>query len=243
MAERDQKLLAVSRASIGRAKDRSVFGDSDCCAAVGPGWVNAFLADRLRLHPEVWEVFLRRLVVRRIVDLRSEIEIVAAKRCESPIEELLFLSLLLAASGIAEADTILDGRDPSEDDGYDGFSIQPQATVGKYRIDFKVSYGTAQLLRSGNDETADEWAWHVGSVLVECDGHDFHERTKEQASHDRRKDRALQDAGFKVFRYTGSDVWKDCMTAAHEIADQARKLATTTPPVKTWTSTKPKHRF
>ena len=48
-------------------------------------------------------------------------------------------------------------------------------------------------------------------LVVECDGFDFHERTKEQASRDRRRDRALQRAGFKVYRYTGSDIWADAL--------------------------------
>lgn len=46
-------------------------------------------------------------------------------------------------------------------------------------------------------------------VAVELDGHDFHERTREQASNDRARDRKLQLAGWTVFRFTGSDVWKD----------------------------------
>ena len=33
---------------------------------------------------------------------------------------------------------------------------------------------------------------------MECDGHDFHERTKEQASSDKKRDRSLQAAGFLV---------------------------------------------
>ena len=36
-------------------------------------------------------------------------------------------------------------------------------------------------------------------VVVECDGHDFHERTKEQAANDRERDRGLQGLGFSVF--------------------------------------------
>ena len=46
-------------------------------------------------------------------------------------------------------------------------------------------------------------------VVVECDGHDFHERTKEQARKDRRRDRELQAKGYLVLRYTGSEVWRD----------------------------------
>ena len=43
-------------------------------------------------------------------------------------------------------------------------------------------------------------------LVVEVDGHDFHERTKEQAQRDKTRDRDLQAAGFIVFRFTGREV-------------------------------------
>lgn len=44
--------------------------------------------------------------------------------------------------------------------------------------------------------------------FVECDGHDFHERTKEQARRDRARDRHLQ-ALAPVLRFTGQELWED----------------------------------
>ena len=46
-------------------------------------------------------------------------------------------------------------------------------------------------------------------LAVECDGHDFHERTKEQAARDRSRDRELQDAGVTIYRFTGSEIHND----------------------------------
>lgn len=46
-------------------------------------------------------------------------------------------------------------------------------------------------------------------LVVECDGHAFHERTKEQAAKDRSRDRRLQDAGYRIHRYTGHELYKD----------------------------------
>jgi very-short-patch-repair endonuclease len=54
-------------------------------------------------------------------------------------------------------------------------------------------------------------------VLVECDGHDYHERTKTQAEHDRRRDRHLQALGYPVLRFTGSELWRSPSTCAEEI--------------------------
>jgi hypothetical protein len=46
-------------------------------------------------------------------------------------------------------------------------------------------------------------------LAVEVDGHEFHEKTKEQAARDKRRDRELQQEGWNVFRFTGSEVWRD----------------------------------
>lgn len=54
-------------------------------------------------------------------------------------------------------------------------------------------------------------------IAVECDGHDFHERTKEQAARDKSRDRALQAAGWRVLRFTGSEIWADPRKCAGEV--------------------------
>jgi very-short-patch-repair endonuclease len=61
-------------------------------------------------------------------------------------------------------------------------------------------------------------------VAIECDGHEFHERTKEQAARDKARDRALTAAGWRVLRFTGSEIWKSPERCAAEIALLAEKL-------------------
>ncbi|MEK6650429.1 MAG: hypothetical protein AABY75_05595 [Bacteroidota bacterium] len=61
-------------------------------------------------------------------------------------------------------------------------------------------------------------------IAVFCDGHDYHERTKEQAARDRRIDRELQDRGVVVMRFTGSEIYKDAHGCAYAIARMAWKL-------------------
>lgn len=48
----------------------------------------------------------------------------------------------------------------------------------------------------------------LGRIAIELDGHDFHERTKEQARRDRSRDRALTIAGWCVLRFTGSEIYR-----------------------------------
>jgi hypothetical protein len=62
-----------------------------------------------------------------------------------------------------------------------------------------------------------KWAF----LAVECDGHDFHERTKQQAKRDRARDRALQERGYSVFRFTGSEIWNDPCKCVDQILDWA----------------------
>lgn len=46
-------------------------------------------------------------------------------------------------------------------------------------------------------------------LAIELDGHDFHEKTKEQAAHDKKRERHLVASGWTVLRYTGSEVYAD----------------------------------
>jgi very-short-patch-repair endonuclease len=86
--------------------------------------------------------------------------------------------------------------------------VAPQADLvtggKKYRADFLVS------------------SEHDGSgvrVVVEADGHDYHERTKEQAARDKKRDRLMVAEGIYVLRFTGSEIWKDAAACAKEVSD------------------------
>jgi very-short-patch-repair endonuclease len=63
-------------------------------------------------------------------------------------------------------------------------------------------------------------------MVIECDGFDFHDRTRQQASRDRTRDRWLQSFGILVYRYTGGDIWADVFRHAEE-ADRVLMKALT----------------
>jgi very-short-patch-repair endonuclease len=90
-------------------------------------------------------------------------------------------------------------------------SIFPQAKIGDYRVDFL-------LLHSKGLEG-------VGGIVIECDGHEFHEKTKEQAAKDKARDRDLQERGYKVFRFSGSEIWRDPFACAREVLQHALDIA------------------
>lgn len=61
-------------------------------------------------------------------------------------------------------------------------------------------------------------------ICVELDGHDFHERTKEQASRDKRRDRAFAANGWTMLRFTGSDVFRDPEAVLDEVIRVGNKM-------------------
>jgi very-short-patch-repair endonuclease len=70
----------------------------------------------------------------------------------------------------------------------------------KYRIDFVAS-------RDGSQR----------KLAIELDGHDFHERTPQQAASDKRRERILTRNGFVVLRFTGMEVVRNSKGCVEEV--------------------------
>jgi len=137
----------------------------------------------------------------------------------SPIEEAMRRALLHAApapyilvDGSGHTSTIPDrwGQfqniskyvEPCiwlEDDDRHQRAIYLYRTVSvlTYRVDFLLELGVRKL-------------------AVECDGHEFHDRTKQQAAHDRARDRELLAMGIPTVRFTGSEIHHSSERCAHE---------------------------
>ena len=137
----------------------------------------------------------------------------SVKRFGSPIEALFFHSVRV---GIYL------------NDGGDMLSLQPLINNEQWR-DLHLEYA---ILYPGEQVRCLDWpvdflyvvrdyAGGKNAAVVECDGHDFHERTKEQARRDRSRDRRLQDAGYRVFRFTGSEIYRDPLGCADEVSKWA----------------------
>lgn len=124
---------------------------------------------------------------------------------DSPIEERLLAALLgwfetcLPNLRITKAGVPVFLFETAQE--YSTYNIDMQAPLGPYRADFLI-----EMHDPGLDVCV--------SVVVEADGHDFHERTKKQAAHDRKRDREIQQMGLKVFRFTGSEIFRDSASCA-----------------------------
>lgn len=130
-------------------------------------------------------------------------------RCESPIERQLsvalqFLDLSWHNSWPLNKDIAPDlNHVPMQ--GRISLFVQPQ--IGRFRPDFCV-IAWSPSSRQG-----------VVRCAIECDGHDYHERTKEQARRDKSRDRELATMGWPVLRFTGSEIHKDAFACVKQVSD------------------------
>lgn len=117
--------------------------------------------------------------------------------CESPIEQLLALEL----EWINLEDIIY--YNPY----IDVVNIDKQAEIicgkNKYRVDFLIP------VQYKNQETK--------FFVIECDGYDFHQKTKQQVEKDNKRQRDLQKNGYEIIRFSGTEIWHSPTRCAREI--------------------------
>lgn len=83
--------------------------------------------------------------------------------------------------------------------GNSDFILQPQEEIEvnnkHYRADFLYVHKDYKL-------------------VIECDGHEFHEKTKEQVIKDNEQDYNLKQAGYDVLHFSGSQIYKNPVDCA-----------------------------
>jgi very-short-patch-repair endonuclease len=84
-----------------------------------------------------------------------------------------------------------------------------QQPIERYRADFWLTVNCAE----------------GGNVVVEIDGHEWHERTPEQAARDKRRDRVIASVlRCPVLRFTGREMHRDPDACLAECIETARDL-------------------
>jgi very-short-patch-repair endonuclease len=142
--------------------------------------------------------------------MRSTIRMIAEESpVDSPIEEAFLWALTGTALSRCMEVELTKGWVIG--DGPERLVIEPQAKVRRYRVDFRLGF-VSHMTNDGAPKSAE--------MFVECDGHDYHERTKAQAAKDRSRDRVLQTMGMPVFRFTGSEIFKDPLACARQVLDE-----------------------
>lgn len=146
------------------------------------------------------------------------------RKCESPIERVFLAAVFSyhmtglndgAFYGCPVWYEFLDLSEISDNNVHcRSIRVIPQAKLEiqnrlhddkSYRVDFLIiaARPTTELMKF------DTSRW-----VIECDGHDYHEKTKEQAKRDKSRDRHMMMAGITVQRFTGSEIWADPFSCA-----------------------------
>lgn len=117
--------------------------------------------------------------------------------CESPVEQLLALELQeLRLEYISQYNPYVDV-----------VKIEKQQEIkcgkNKYRVDFLIP-----VIYKNQENKC---------FIVECDGYEFHQKTKEQVEKDNKRQRDLQKEGYEVIRFSGTEIYHRPYQCAMEI--------------------------
>lgn len=129
---------------------------------------------------------------------------------ESPIEARFLEAFCEAA---LEANYYVGSAPKAGDrnDMTDTIGVQPQKVLDQYRLDFAVLFN---------------FQGEYLQIAIECDGHAFHERTRQQAARDKRRDRALNALGYETLRFAGSEIFGDAGKCAAEVINRIQDFQT-----------------
>jgi very-short-patch-repair endonuclease len=152
-------------------------------------------------------------------------QIIEEAKGDSEIEKLFAAALSAHARiSVAELSDVVFADSPDEADRIRGSKRKPhlvverQYKIAQFRVDFLFSaWSEGRIWRGGGKYSDVAPGWR--KLVVECDGHDFHERTKEQVARDKARDRAIVSAGYDVFRFSGSEIWRDPLGCAGQVVD------------------------
>lgn len=127
---------------------------------------------------------------------------------ESHIEQVMLAALVFSAGFDAGAHSTWEWSGdkyslPDATNQKSEIKVYRQAAVDKYRADFLLAW---------------KFGDRHGYLAIECDGHQYHDATKEQASRDRARDRLFQSLGVVIFRFTGRDLWQSAYGCQYDIA-------------------------
>jgi len=143
------------------------------------------------------------------------------KWAESPIEQMVLAWLLTDGWVFPEQVVWSDACDCLRNHGADT-SLILHRTDERFFIGFQAQMEIAAVrdrkaLVRIDMVAIDMFERAPTKVAIELDGHDFHERTKTQAQRDKSRDRALTKLGWKVLRFTGSEVFAEPQRVAEEL--------------------------
>lgn len=144
-------------------------------------------------------------------------------KISSPIEMILYESLRYVLEnefyGSGSMRIFLRDSDgkiikPSHDVVSD-VTIINQYQIENYRVDFLITY--TQFIY---DIINEKFITHFQkSIVIECDGHIWHDTNEEQRRNEKKRERKIQSLGYKILRYTGSEIYNNSDNIAADIIE------------------------
>ena len=131
--------------------------------------------------------------------------------CESPIEQVMALNLLTFKVIVEKVHRSMDWLEIIDIANQVPIKVDDKT----YRVDFLLKVA----INVNNKK-------FYKNYIIECDGHDYHEKTKAQVTHGNRKERNLRTAGYDVVRFSGSEIFKkgmECVTDVIKIINAEKK--------------------
>lgn len=125
--------------------------------------------------------------------------------CESPMEQLLAIEMeRLGVCNIEHFNPFV--------------KVNELLNQGEININGKTYYADFLFTVSYFKKVKGEFkADCIKKFVIEVDGHEFHQKTKEQVEHDNERQRALQKAGYEVIRFSGTEVYHKSYKCASEV--------------------------
>lgn len=123
---------------------------------------------------------------------------------KSPIEKIFYIALAAYSEYYSFQYTVAKtSLEDSKSCQSSLIFISSQFEIGKYKVDFLIeTYDVNDVLKS---------------VVVELDGHDFHDKDKHQRAYEKSRDRFITREGYKALHFTGSELVSDPFKAVLEV--------------------------
>ena len=130
-----------------------------------------------------------------------------ASKCESPIEQIFLTAF--------EWIDCWEHYDTTETE--ESFILEPQHKVNVDGKNFILDFAFFDEHDLGNGES------EFVKIAIECDGHEFHEKTKEQVNARNKRDILLQSDGWEILRFSGNEIYNhpgECAKMAYRFIER-----------------------
>lgn len=135
-------------------------------------------------------------------------ECIESHKMESPIEQIFYVAWLYSCRYLND------------------IQLCPQKKIGNFRVDFEVDIFGHFVNHEYpfTCEQLEEISKNCTKIAIELDGHDWHEKTKEQVEKDKKRERFIVSSGYRIFRFSGREVFKDPLSCVDEVRNFIRPI-------------------